>query len=44
MTDAWIYAPAVEQAAQPARVLAELGYAPDQVTTLAARGVVRVAE
>jgi two-component system, OmpR family, alkaline phosphatase synthesis response regulator PhoP len=28
MTDAWIYAPAPEQAAQPARVLAELGYAP----------------
>ena len=28
MTDAWIYAPAAEQAAQPARVLAELGDAP----------------
>jgi DNA-binding response OmpR family regulator len=28
MTDAWIYAPAAEHAAQPARVLAELGYAP----------------
>jgi DNA-binding response OmpR family regulator len=28
MTDAWIYAPAAEHAAQPARILAELGYAP----------------
>jgi DNA-binding response OmpR family regulator len=28
MTDAWIYAPAPEHAAQPARILAELGYAP----------------
>jgi DNA-binding response OmpR family regulator len=28
MTDAWIYAPGPEHAAQPARLLAELGYAP----------------
>jgi DNA-binding response OmpR family regulator len=28
MSDAWIYAPDPEQAAQPARLLAELGYAP----------------
>jgi DNA-binding response OmpR family regulator len=28
MSDAWIYAPAPEHAAQPARILAELGYAP----------------
>ena len=28
MSDAWIYAPAAEHAAQPARLLAELGYAP----------------
>jgi DNA-binding response OmpR family regulator len=28
MSDAWIYAPAAQEVAQPARLLAELGYAP----------------